>query len=64
MPDLLDLSMGIPRRAEMNERTRQLLVTLRAALIMALNAIDDVLGLPRTVPCRSERRKALTNVLE
>jgi hypothetical protein len=48
----------------MSERHRQLFLTLRAALIMALNAIDDVLGLPRTVPCRSERRKALTNVLE
>lgn len=48
----------------MNERTRQMLITLRAALIMALNSIDDALGLPRTVPCRSERRKSLTEVLQ
>jgi hypothetical protein len=47
-----------------NDRTRQLLITLRAALIMALNALDDVLGLPRTIPCRAERRRALTNVLD
>lgn len=40
----------------MSDRTRNLLVTLRAALIMALNAIDDALDLPRTVPCRAERR--------
>lgn len=40
----------------MNDRTRSLLITLRAALIMALNAIDDALGLPRTVPSRAERR--------
>ncbi len=48
----------------MNERTRQLLITLRAALIMALNAIDDALGMPRTIHCRAERRKTLTNVLD
>lgn len=40
----------------MSERNRQLYMTLRAALIMALNAIDDLLGLPRTVPCRADRR--------
>lgn len=40
----------------MTERHRQLFFTLRAALIMALNALDDLLCLPRTVPCRTERR--------
>lgn len=39
----------------MSERHRQLFITLRAALIMALNALDDLLGLPRTVPSRTER---------
>lgn len=48
----------------MNDRTRKLLFTLRAALIMALDAVDDLLGLPRTVPSRSERRKSLTPVVE
>lgn len=40
----------------MSEQNRKLFFTLRAALIMALNAIDDLLGIPRTVPCRTERR--------
>lgn len=40
----------------MDDRTRKLLLTLRAALIMALGAIEDVLGLPRTLPSRTERR--------
>jgi len=39
----------------MTERNRQLFFTLRAALIMALNTLDDLLGLPRTVPSRAER---------
>jgi hypothetical protein len=29
---------------------------LRAALLMALGAIEDALGLPRTLPSRKERR--------
>jgi hypothetical protein len=33
-----------------------LLLTLRAALLMALGAIEDALGLPRTLPSRKERR--------
>jgi hypothetical protein len=41
----------------MDDRTRVLLVTLRAALIMALGAIEDALGLPRTCPPREERRR-------
>lgn len=40
----------------MSTNQRQLFITLRAALIMALNALDDMLGLPRTVPSRKERR--------
>lgn len=40
----------------MSERNRQLFILLRAALIQALNAIEDVLGMPRTIPCRAERR--------
>lgn len=39
----------------MSERHRQLFFTLRAAMIMALNALDDLLGLPRTVPSRADR---------
>jgi hypothetical protein len=48
----------------MSDQTRNLLITLRAALIMTLNALDDLLGLPRTVPCRAARRKSLTNVVQ
>lgn len=40
----------------MDDRTRTLLLTLRAALLMALGAIEDVLGLPRSLPSRKERR--------
>lgn len=40
----------------MDDRTRQLLLTLRAALLMALGAIEDCLGMPRTLPSRKERR--------
>lgn len=39
----------------MSERDRKLLILLRGALIQALNALDDILGMPRTVPCRKER---------
>jgi hypothetical protein len=39
----------------MTERQRQLFFVLRGALIQALNVLDDLLGLPRTVPGRSER---------
>lgn len=39
----------------MSERHRQLFFALRCALIQALNAVDDLLGLPRTVPSRAER---------
>jgi hypothetical protein len=48
----------------MSERHRKLFITLRAALIMALNAVDDILGIPRTVPCRSERHAALRGVID
>lgn len=48
----------------MTEKHRNLFFTLRAALIMALNAVDDLLGLPRTVPCRSERRIGLRGVID
>lgn len=36
---------------------RRTLEALRCALIMLLNAIDDALGLPRTVPTKEERRQ-------
>jgi len=42
----------------MDDRTRNLLLTLRAALIMAIGQIEDALGMPRTLPSRSERRQA------
>jgi hypothetical protein len=35
-----------------SEDTRQLLLLLRRALIAALNALDDALGLPRCVQTR------------
>ncbi len=40
----------------MDDRTRAMLLALRAALLMALGAVEDALGLPRTVPSRKERR--------
>lgn len=40
----------------MTQQQRQLFVLLRAALIQALNAIEDALGMPRTIPCRADRR--------
>jgi hypothetical protein len=42
----------------MDDRTRSLLMALRAALLMALGAVEDALGLPRTLPSRAERRAA------
>jgi hypothetical protein len=38
------------------QQQRQLFILLRAALIQALNVIEDALGMPRTIPCRAERR--------
>lgn len=38
---------------------KALLVSLRAALIAALNAVEDALGMPRSVPCRHERRNTV-----
>ena len=37
-----------------------LLRALRAGCIALLNALDDALGLPRTVRTRAERRRGLT----
>lgn len=37
---------------------RALLLSLRAALIAALNAVEDALGVPRTCANRKERRDA------
>lgn len=42
----------------MDERTRRFLFALRAALIMAIGAIEDALELPRTLPTRETRRQA------
>lgn len=42
----------------MDDRTRAMLLTLRAALLMALGAIEDALGLPRTLKSRKERRES------
>jgi hypothetical protein len=42
----------------MDDRTRHLLLTLRAALLMALGAIEDALGMARTLPSRRERRES------
>jgi len=35
----------------------KVLMQLRRALIMMLNALDDALGLPRTIPPKEVRRK-------
>jgi len=48
----------------MDDSTRILLLALRRALIMALGAVEDVLGLPRTITKRSERREPLQHVVE
>lgn len=40
----------------MDDRTHRLLIALRAALIMALGAIEDALGMPRSIATRRERR--------
>jgi hypothetical protein len=42
-----------------DDRTRIMLLAVRRALLMALAAIEDALGLPRSVPCRAERREEL-----
>lgn len=42
----------------MDEKTRLALMTARRTLIALLNVLDDVLGLPRTVPSKEERRSA------
>jgi hypothetical protein len=42
----------------MDDRTRVMLLAVRAALIQVLGALEDALGLPRTLPSRSERRAA------
>jgi hypothetical protein len=38
--------------------TRSLLILLRAALIQAIGAIEDALGLPRSIASRRERERA------
>lgn len=42
----------------MDARTRLLLITLRRALIAALGAIEDVLQMDRSVPCRRDKQAA------
>jgi hypothetical protein len=41
----------------MSPDTRRLFYVLRAALIQALNAVEDMLGLPRSVASREDRRR-------
>lgn len=40
-----------------NVLNRQFLMRLRSIIIDLLNVIDDELGLPRTIPAKSERRR-------
>lgn len=40
------------------------LEALRRALIMLLNAIDDALGLPRTIAPKDERRMVRRGIIE
>jgi hypothetical protein len=42
----------------MDDRTRIMLLAMRAALIQLLGAIEDCLSMPRTLPSRAERRNA------
>lgn len=42
----------------MDDRTRLMLMALRAALIQMLGAIEDSLHMPRSLPTRHERRSA------
>lgn len=46
----------------MDQGTRALLLSLRAALIMALGAIEDALSMPRSLPTRRERRTERSDV--
>lgn len=43
---------------------RQLLMKLRSIVIQLLNALDDTLQLPRTIPDKSTRRQIRRNMLE
>lgn len=40
---------------ELDPRTRELLINVRRALIMVLGALEDYLGLARTIPPRKDR---------
>lgn len=40
---------------ELDPRTRELWLTIRRALIMLLGALEDYLGLDRTLPPRRDR---------
>lgn len=40
----------------MDARQRAMLMTLRAALLAALGCVEELLGMPRTLPPRKERR--------
>lgn len=42
----------------MTDDTRRLFILLRAALIQALGAIEDVLGIPRSVVTQRQRERA------
>jgi hypothetical protein len=42
---------------ELSPKMYRLLLLLRAALIQALNATDDALSYPRTIPPRGERKR-------
>jgi len=42
----------------MDDRTRAMLLAMRAALIQLLGAIEDALSMPRTLPTREDRRAA------
>ncbi len=52
-PESVDLST-LPRE-RMTPRTRTMLMTIREALIMLLNALDDYLGRERTLERRQRK---------
>lgn len=41
----------------MSANEKRLFEILRRICIQAVNALDDILGLPRTIPTKEQRRK-------
>lgn len=46
----------MPSAEALSPQLRLLLIAVRGAIMQLLGAIEDALGLPRTLPTRAERR--------